>query len=209
MSSDSNKICSITGKILSSIGSNLELSSTKAILAKMRQSIGREFSQTIGVWENVYSEIPVENLSSNGKPTYVENAIISTLQLYAFHQQGNKKPVCYMYDDFKKNKEDNKKIIYRNMGYSLSELRQIDTTNNSEAIDKRFVTMITSSTFNELIVHLRQLIGIFKSKSESKIDYVRLANDLYWFQNNGQENVKLNWGRSYFGNFKQEEKNEK
>lgn len=65
----------------------------------------------------------------------------------------------------------------QNIGDALSTLRGDD----NESIDKRFNVMITSSSFKELKHHLRQLIKILKAKSDAKVDYAKLSEDLYWF----------------------------
>ena len=76
----------------------------------------------------------------------------------------------------------------------------------STAVDRRFNIMITSSTFEELIYHLRHLLTLLKTKSsETKINYARLAEDLYWFLKDYQESVRLNWARQYY---KQDNKGE-
>ena len=71
--------------------------------------------------------------------------------------------------------------------------------------------MITASTFEELVYHLRHLITLLKSKSpETKVDYARLSEDLYWFLRDYQERVRLSWARDYYKrNFKGEKDNDK
>ena len=93
---------------------------------------------------------------------------------------------------------------YENIGSALGKLRKEDDTTS---IDRRFNTMITSSTFEELTYHLRHLISLLKVESPViQVDYSGLANDLYWFLNNSQENVRLNWARAYYKQIKGEKK---
>ena len=41
-----------------------------------------------------------------------------------------------------------------------------------------------------------------------QVNYSALANDLYWFLNNSQENVRLNWARAYYKQIKGEKNND-
>ena len=125
-----------------------------------------------------------------------ERAILTSLQLYSLHQQGKHDSV-YL---------EKEKKSWTNIGHSLASLRQGE---NSIAVDRRFNVMITSTTFEELSHYLRQLISQLKSKSDAKVDYAQLADDLFWFIRGYKERVRLNWARSYYGiNVKGENKNE-
>ena len=85
-------------------------------------------------------------------------------------------------------------------------MRSLRFLDDGKGIDRRFNAMITASGFEEIIYHLRQLIKILKSKSEQKINYAKLAEDLYDLQNDYKfEKVRFNWARSYYSN-KGEEK---
>lgn len=194
-------VFTVTANILFQLNINLESGSRKALLAHLRHSIGKELSQTVEVWQYVFSQMPESFLSNSGIATKEENAIFTSLQLYALHQQGNDEPVCFFSDDESKDS----KLQFQNMGFSLNQLRIQD---DSKAIDKRFNAMITSGTFTEMSIHLRHLIHIFKNKSKSKINYAKLANDLFWFQNGKKEQIRLQWGRDYYRNTNQEEKND-
>lgn len=121
----------------------------------------------------------------------MEVATITAVQLYAIHQQGNTLSVYENRDD---------KL---NIGDALSTLRG----GESESIDRRFNVMITSSNFKELKHHLRQLIKILKAKSDAKVDYAKLAADLYCYLAGNKDGVKLSWSRSYY-KFRKNEKME-
>ncbi|AXY25308.1 type I-E CRISPR-associated protein Cse2/CasB [Suicoccus acidiformans] len=173
----------IVSRILRRIESNLETSSGKAILANLRHSVGRPISESVEIWPLVFEEIPEHYLSNRGELTKEERAIISTLQLYAIHQQS--KPLSVNSYD----KSDS-------VGKALKALRQED---NQVAIDRRFNTMITASTYEELIHHLRQLIRLLRNKApQQRLNYASLANDLYWFQRGYEESIRLRWGKAYY-----------
>jgi CRISPR system Cascade subunit CasB len=170
----------VTGRIIARLANTTQTSSGKATLARLRQSIGRDLSQTVEVWPEVFAELPEKFLSRNGEPTKAEKAIFTSLQLFALHQQGKNETV---------NSSDSKD----NIGQSLKSLRKDDT----KAIDRRFNAMITSSTFEELSNHLRHLIKLLK-KGNAKISYAQLADDLFWYQNGSDDKVKFRWGQSYY-----------
>ena len=83
----------------------------------------------------------------------------------------------------------------RDLGASLNSLRSAD---DSQAIDRRFNAMITATSFNELANHLRHLIKLLKSKTETKVNYPQLAQDLFWFQKGQESVIRLKWSRSYY-----------
>ncbi|WP_019776149.1 type I-E CRISPR-associated protein Cse2/CasB [Streptococcus sobrinus] len=190
------KVASTTSKILIKLSKQKDMSSGKAMLARLRQSIGKPISETMAVWPVLFEDLPEEFLGRSGHTSNEERAILTTLQLYALHQQSLSHSVVAG--------EDNK---YQNIGYSFRQLRQGEDTT---AIDRRFNVMITASTFEELIYHLRHLTTLLKSKSpETKVDYAKLSEDLYWFLRDYQERVRLSWAREYYKrNFKGEKDND-
>lgn len=195
-------VYSVTARILYRIKSTLETGGVKAVLASLRNSFGKDISQSIEIWQYVFPQMPENFLSKDGSVTKEEKTIFTVLQLYALHQQGKSESVDLALDD----KHQEVAVKWVNIGESLKVLRIGDESN---AIDKRFNAMITSSTFDEMSTHLRHLISIFKSKSSNKINYARLADDLFWFKNGQAEKIRLKWGRNYYSLKNKEEKNEK
>lgn len=104
------------------------------------------------------------------------------------HQQGNQHHVHAGYD------EETQKL-WVDLGASLRALR---VGEDSQAVDRRFNAMITSASLSELANHLRHLIKLLKSRTNAKVDYAQLAQDLYWFQMGYQSSVRLKWSRSYY-----------
>lgn len=174
--------------IIYQISGDLSSSSSKAHLAQLRQSIGRDIYTAAGVFPFIFSNISDRYLGEKGDLTDGERAIITTLQLYALHQQGNSVSV-----NISDNSEEGRKGC--NLGAVLSTLR---TDDNTKAIDRRFNAMITATSFNELTTHMRHLIKMLKSKNNVKINYPQLAEDLYWFQKNDLNSLRLKWSRSYY-----------
>lgn len=191
-------VYSTTNKIIFSLEESKELSKTKATLSNLRNSVGRPSAENLEGIKLLYQFIPEEFYTKYNKLTYEENAILTTLQLYAIHQQSE--------IDSVNNTE--KKDGWDNVGESIAEIR---TEDNFLSLDRRFNAMITSQSFEELSNHLRQLIKILKgSKELIKINYPKLAQDLYDFARGYDERVRLNWSRAYYSkNISKGEENEK
>lgn len=196
---DINKasIYGVTSNILNQIANDLDSSATKATLANLRNSISKPYSQTIGVFSTFYKYLPDSFISEYGDLSYQEKAIITSLQIFAVHQQGNSQSVLLEAND------ENK---YKNIGYALKVLR---TDENAKSTDRRFNAMISADTFEEFTFHLRQLISLLKSRSDKKVNYAKLAQDLYYFQiPSMRENIKLSWAKEYY-KFTNKEKDNK
>lgn len=174
------------GKIIGKLDELRNNSSGKAALANLRNSIGRPLSETIDIWPIVFEQMPDSFLGRSGRLTNEERAILTTLQIYALHQQSRSESV---------NKRS-EKGQWDNIGISLKSLR---TGSETVAIDRRFNTMITSSSFEELTHHLRQLIRLLKAKNpEITVNYAQLGNDLYWYLRNKEERVRLDWAKAFY-----------
>lgn len=190
-------VYSTTNKIIFSLEESKELSKTKATLSNLRNSVGRPSAENLEGIKLLYQFIPEEFYTKFSKLTYEENAILTTLQLYAIHQQSEVYSV----------NNTEKKDGWDNVGESIAEIR---TEDNFLSLDRRFNAMITSQSFEELSNHLRQLIKILKgSKDIVKINYPKLSKDLYDFARGYDERVRLNWSRAYYSkNISKGEENE-
>ncbi|MDY6063372.1 MAG: type I-E CRISPR-associated protein Cse2/CasB [Erysipelotrichaceae bacterium] len=158
--------------------------SKKAILAKLRHSIGRSITEYLDILKLVYANFPEEILDISEKLLWEEDAIISALQLFALHKQGKKESVI---------PEDDEKL---SIGASLRYLRNNE---DSKAVDKRFNGMIVSATYEEFKNHLRHLIKLLKARVDDvKVDYALLAKNLFTIAVGNFENVKLTWARDFY-----------
>lgn len=184
---DPPTISSVTNHIVFKLDQMLEYSSGKKALADLRNSIGKPLSQSVSIWPFLFENFPPEFLSKNQNENKKERAILNTLQLYALYRQGVKQPIPASSD----------KTYVRNIGSSLSALR---TGDNILAMDRRFNALITSATYEEFIYHLRQMMKLLKSKTSGKteINFGKLANDLFEFLINNDDNIRLNWARAYY-----------
>lgn len=204
-----NNIAYNTAKsILIKLDSTRDASSTKALLANMRNSADKDISNNVDALAYVFSNLSYGEDDRDGELSYMEQAIFTAIQMYAIHQQSNVESVLKFGNNDEN--ESREKKYKANIGDALATLR----SDESESIDKRFNAMITATNFNKLSYHLRQMIKILKSKSDAKVDYAKLAEDLYWFMIGRKEEVRLSWARSYYKYRKNEEmegeiKNEK
>ena len=176
------------GAILAHINSQQEQKNLSGNLAVIRNSIGKKYEDTAGVWPILFPLIP-EEFMGNGKLNYEEKALLVALQLYAIGQQGSKKIL----------NDKNSSI-----GNSLRQIRG----NESTSLDRRFNTMLTSTTFDEFTYHLRQLFMIGKSESGFTVNYSSLAEDLFWYQNGRSKQICLKWARDYYKPFYKEDSSE-
>lgn len=174
-----------TDKIIGRLAGSLETPKTRADLANIRKSINGSTSQNMNTWGILFENLPVESLGRGPDLNNVEKVTLTTLQLYALHQQGRKTPAQV------KQKEEE----FDNLGQSLRALR---TEDHKVSIDRRFNVMVTSTSFEELTHHLRQLIKLLKSRTEAGINYPKLGQDLYYFASGYQERVRSNWSRAYY-----------
>lgn len=196
MGKESNSVYIEAENILAGINKNINSPSTKAFLAKIRNSVDKDLLHNIDLLSCIFSSVSYDSEESDGELSDKEQAIFTALQLYAIHQQSSYKSVMKIGGDY-----DEKQKYKDNIGDALSTLR----SEESESIDKRFNTMIVSTDFKRLVYHLRQMIKILKSKSDAKVDYAKLAEDLYWFMNGKKDGVRLSWARSYYKYRKNEE----
>lgn len=177
-----------TVRILRKLDNTRENPSTKAIFANIRNSINKDSSVNMDALAFVFQNIPEEFLGFNKNLNDYEKAILTAVQMYALHQQAKIESVLKLdYEEGEKR---------QNLGDALKTAR--DKEDDAKALDRRFNAMITSSNFEELSHHLRQMIKLLKAKSDAKVDYASLADDLYWFLKNQREGLKIKWSRSYY-----------
>ncbi len=175
-------IYTLTLQIVSNLDVTRDTADTKALLAQLRNSIVSKNSNYVRSLAYLVSYIPEEQLGSGEKLNNYEKAILVAVQMYALHQQSKSDSVLTL---------DNK---YYNLGDSLRMLRSED----SKSIDRRFNEMITARNFSQLQNQLRQFIKLLKARSDAKVNYAKLADDLYWFLRGSKDNVKITWARSYY-----------
>ena len=186
MDEERKSVDAVMRKIIAEIEPIKTLGSGKAILAGIRDSIGKELTNAPQVWPLLFANLPEEYLGNKARVTAEENAIYLSLQIYALMQQGSSKL------------ERGEEKFARNIGESLRILRG----DESKAMDERFNTMVTAGSFEELSHYLRQMIKILKTNAANpSVNYPKLANDLFWMQKGKQDNILMDWARAYYQSF--------
>ena len=166
-------------KILTHLNSPQEQKNLAGNLAAIRNSIGKGDEGSTEVWPILFPLIPEEYLG-NGPLNDEEKALLLTLQLYALGQQGS-------------NKTGND-VNSQSIGSSLRQVRDKQST----ALDRRFNTMLTATTFDEFAYHLRQIFKLGKSKNSFSVNYPKLAEDLFWYEKGRDKQICLKWARDYY-----------
>lgn len=172
-------------KILNHLNSPQEQKNLAGNLAAIRNSTGKGFDDALGVWPILFPLMPEEYLG-NGSLSYEEKALLVSLQLYALGQQGSNKVM---------NDEKN------SVGSALRHLRN----EKSSSLDRRFNTMLTSTTFDEFTYHLRQIFKLGKSDNTFKLNFSGLADDLFIYQIGGCRQICLKWAKDYYRSIQKDE----
>lgn len=183
---EGSNVYNVTAKILRKINQTKDTSSTRALFANIRNSINKSSSNNLDALAFVFNNMPEEYIGFGKELSDYEQAILTAIQMYALHQQSNEKSVLKI--------EYNEGEKRQNLGDALSTLRGSD----NKSIDRRFNAMILSSNYLQLQNHLRQFIKLLKAKSDAKVDYASVADDLFWFLKNQKDGVKIKWSRSYY-----------
>jgi len=183
---EGSNVYNVTAKILRKINQTKDTSSTRALFANIRNSINKSSSNNLDALAFVFNNMPEEYIGFGKELSDYEQAILTAIQMYALHQQANEKSVLKI--------EYNEGEKRQNLGDALSTLRGSD----NKSIDRRFNAMILSSNYLQLQNHLRQFIKLLKAKSDAKVDYASVADDLFWFLKNQKDGVKIKWSRSYY-----------
>ena len=158
----------------------------RADLAKLRRGVGKRPGELPELWSLLFLEFPEELMSQNGEPTWAEWAVSGALTLYALHQQGSPREV-------------NMHRPGQGLGLAMAQLAGKDE-DRLKAIQRRFNAFATARDMPECMHHLRGLVQLLRSQ-EIPLDYVKLAEDLYNFQDKDQAaNVRLRWGQDFYRN---------
>ena len=135
MDEERKSIDAVMRKIIAEIEPIKNLGSGKALLAGIRDSIGKELANAPQVWPLLFANLPEEYLGNKARITAEENAIYLSLQIYAVMQQGSSK------------QERGEEKATRNIGESLRDLRGDES--KTKAMDERFNTMVTAGSFED------------------------------------------------------------
>lgn len=170
----------------------LEQSGSKARLAQLRRGIGKKPGELPELWGMFLMDMPEELIGRNGRPSYAEQSVYTTLTLFALHQQGHAE---LMHAEGDENR----------LGRAAQKLAHKDEEEN---IRRKLSIAAGSDDMTELSYHLKTIVKLL-ANSDIKLDYVDLAKDLYWFQfEDSMDRVRLKWGQDFYRRSKNEENGE-
>lgn len=171
---------------LSDFASDPNAGRVRAQLAALRRGVGRKPGDMPDLWGLLFADMPEEMMSRTAEPTAAEWAAYTALTLYATHQQGT---------------EINRQNMHTGqdagrLGKAVARL--VKNADDRERIARRFNAFATASDMTEAAHHLRGLIQLLRAE-EIPLNYIRLAGDLYRFQNpKYAPDVRLSWGQDFY-----------
>lgn len=172
-------------------------STAAAQLARMRHSLGKKPGQMPETWSMFLQEFPENLMGKGSKPSEAENAVYNTLTLYGYHQQGK---------DVKKESMHMEKYP---LGKSIRALVPAGDMDAEDRILRKFQSLASVSTIDELVYHLKSMIGLMRREG-IPTDYAQLAQDLYTAQfPGGMDQLRLRWGREFYSTEPKEENEKK
>lgn len=163
----------------------------KAVLASLRDAVSMTSRRAQVVWPIMMANLPKEQLSRDGVPTRAEVAVYTAIRFYAIHQQG-KEPLVY-------GPAGGDTATGMTLMSALANLRRSEDLRT--ALDRRVKPLLATTSVTGVVNELTHLVNILKAKNENqKIDYARLAQDLYGLQASYEQanRVRLRWGQQYF-----------
>jgi CRISPR system Cascade subunit CasB len=185
----------IIWKNINSLQSSGNDSHIRASLANLRRGIGKKPGSLPEIWEFTLEGLPENPFLRNDEPSREEWAAHIAMTLFALHQQG------------KSLRDSPMSVSGQSLGIAVNRL-VAKRDSSEDAIQRRFHTVVTSDSLEELTHHLRGLIQLLKSEG-IPLDYPKLAEDLYQYQSaDARDGVRLRWGREYYRIRKDEQDNE-
>jgi CRISPR system Cascade subunit CasB len=134
------------------------------------------------IWELTIGAVPEKLAGRSDTPSNAEQAAHAAMTLYALHQQSKATPMHQPGVSF---------------GQAVSVLR-VSGGPSAEAVTKRFLAVSTAQSIDEVLIHIRGLIGQLKAHGVG-LDYAALADDLSRLLTTGQQpRVRLKWGRDFY-----------
>lgn len=153
-----------------------------ASMAALRTATPGAIDASPASWETLYAAVPEDAFGWGEAVSCEERATHAALVLYAVHQTSQPMP------------------MHRpgvRLGQALRHLPEAQ--DEASPILRRFTSLVSSSTFEATVYHLRSLITLLRREGIG-LDYVRLASDLTRCQRPGAApTVRRQWGRDYFG----------
>lgn len=174
-------------------------SAARASIARLRRFGMPGLGSWIATGYDVFSGLPDLALSQRDEKRMV-NAVMGALRIYACHQQSSPTSVALL-----RNEEKSRSTSF---GWSCSCLK-LREQNKEPGIRRRLSSIEAASDFNGFEVNIRALVTQMKDAGV-KVDYFRLACDLYLMQFDGfRDDVFMRWARDYYSSFQKGEADSK
>lgn len=157
-------------------------SAARALLANLRNGVGKSPGSIPAIWEITVGELPGARRDTSTEATHEERAAHAALTLYAFHQQS---------------RTESMHVRGIGLGHAIDRLAP-GASDERPAVRRRFDAVATATNFDEAMHHLRGLVGQLRS-ARIPLDYGQLADDLVWLQKPATaDRVRLSWARQYY-----------
>lgn len=153
-------------------------------LAALRKDIGHQPGDNAHTWEHTLGVVPEHLVGKGYHPTAAERAGHAAMTLFALHQQGRFQQMHKSGVGF---------------GEAVRELSRRHERNDgsSEAVQRRFRTLLSAGSWGATLHHLRGLVSQFRAE-QIPLDYGQLAGDLVHLQSPDRAaGVRLTWGRQF------------
>ncbi|WP_433264909.1 type I-E CRISPR-associated protein Cse2/CasB [Actinosynnema sp. CS-041913] len=156
-------------------------STAVATLAKLRRGVGKPAGSVNEILQYTVSEVFAGPDADDG-PTAAETAAHIALTLYALHQQSHRTRVH---------------LRGYGLGRSVRLLLPEEPQTTLSPVARRFLTLGTSQSLDELVHHLRGMVQLLRAKPVP-LDYGLLADELTrWPQPDSANRIRLRWGRDF------------
>ena len=157
--------------------------SNARMLAELGRGIGKAPGEVPQLWGYFLDSMP-EEFYGDREPSRAEWAVYTSLTLFVLHQQGKNVGTDSMQQE--------------GMRLGTAIARLIQTENDRERISRRFYTIATANSMEELSHYMRGVVQLLRGK-DIGLDYPALAGDIYCFQfPELVARVRLKWGQDFY-----------
>lgn len=155
----------------------------RAELASLRRGAGRSVEDDLPAWRLVSDVVP-ERFQGRDGATCAERAAFAAMTLHALAQQSVSTGM-------------------HAMGVNAGEaFGRLSSRHRSEALERRFASLVTAASQEEAVRHLRSLVTMLRTERIG-MDYGALADDLAWWDNaRHRARVRTRWTRSFASSIK-------
>lgn len=168
----------------------------KAALANLRRGVDCAPGDLPELWGAFLEDLPPELEGKEGRPSKAEWAAYLAMTLYALHQQGHDLPN----ENMNRPGEGLGKAVRR---LANTQLRPKEGPEDASVL-RRFNALATAEAMPERVHYLRGIVQLLRAEGVP-LDYVRLAEDLYWLQVPAvAPRIRLQWGQDYYHSPKDE-----